>query len=107
MGKWSNYATYLGDSVYVEVEPTGMVKLTTNNGYPDDPRNVIYMEPGVVEAFDMWLTRLKAVYAQQREDEGPVNGPNPDDITDDDLDEPDPDVGHGSYKDKLENPEGY
>ena len=45
---------YLGDSVYVETE-TQMVKLTTNNGYPDDPRNVIYMEPSVLENLLRWL----------------------------------------------------
>ena len=40
---------YLGDSVYAEVED-GMVKLTTHNGYPDDPRNVIFIEPSVMDA---------------------------------------------------------
>lgn len=41
----SEYKAYLGDSVYADVED-GMVKLTTENGYPDDPRNVIF--PGAV-----------------------------------------------------------
>ena len=41
---------YLGDSVYVETEPDGL-KLTTNNGYPDDPRNVIYLEWEVLDRF--------------------------------------------------------
>jgi hypothetical protein len=45
---------YLGDSVYVDLEK-GMVKLTTNNGYHDDPRNVIFMEPEVLGAFLSWL----------------------------------------------------
>ena len=40
---------YLGDSVYVDVE-NGMLKLTTENGYPDDPRNVIWLERSVVSA---------------------------------------------------------
>jgi hypothetical protein len=34
---------YLGDSVYAEVVD-GMVKLTTENGYSDDPRNTILLE---------------------------------------------------------------
>lgn len=46
----NNQKIYLGDSVYVEQE-NGMIKLTTNNGYPDDPRNVIYLESEVVESF--------------------------------------------------------
>lgn len=47
---------YLGDSVYVEIED-GMFKLTTNNGYPDDPRNVIFMEPEVYIAFKRYAAR--------------------------------------------------
>ena len=37
---------YLGDSVYAEFDGYHVV-LTTNNGYPDDPRNVIALEPAV------------------------------------------------------------
>ena len=37
---------YIGDSVYVEYDGW-MLTLTTNNGYPDDPRNVIHLEPSV------------------------------------------------------------
>ena len=44
-----NTKTYLGDSVYVDIEDD-MVILTTDNGYPDDPRNVIYLEPAVLAA---------------------------------------------------------
>ena len=51
---------YLGDSVYVEVE-NGMALLTTNNGHPDDPRNKIYMEQEVVEAFITWYKTLTGV----------------------------------------------
>ncbi len=45
---------YLGDSVYVETEGN-LVKLTTNNGFPDDPRNVIFMEMEVVALFLEWI----------------------------------------------------
>ncbi len=34
---------YLGDSVYAAVE-NGMIKLTTENGKPDDPSNTIFLE---------------------------------------------------------------
>ncbi len=47
---------YLGDSVYIEHGSFhGEIVLTTNNGYPDDPRNKIAMEPAVLHAFIEWL----------------------------------------------------
>lgn len=52
----SDYKMYLGDSVYAEFED-GMVKLTTNNGYPDDPRNVIYLETAVWCSLMVWHER--------------------------------------------------
>jgi hypothetical protein len=63
--------TYLGDSVYVEIED-GMIKLTTNNGYPDDPRNVIFMEPAVLNGFIQWLQHLKI--ADEPRKEAPTSG---------------------------------
>lgn len=54
--------TYLGDSVYAETE-NGMLKLTTHNGYPDDPRNVIYLDPVVVVALMDYLEYLKKLPA--------------------------------------------
>jgi hypothetical protein len=39
---------YIGDSVYAEFDGYH-VKLTTENGYPDDPRNTIYLEPAVLK----------------------------------------------------------
>lgn len=42
----SKTKVYLGDSVYADVSG-GMIKLTTENGYPDDPRNLIYLEANV------------------------------------------------------------
>lgn len=47
--------TYIGDSVYVEIAPTGLLKLTTDNGYPDDPRNVILLEPEVYDLLVVWV----------------------------------------------------
>jgi hypothetical protein len=49
--------TYLGDSVYVEFDGNGLW-LTTNNGYPDDPRNKIYLEPEVYFGLESYVKRL-------------------------------------------------
>jgi hypothetical protein len=46
---------YLGDSVYVEMEQ-GLIKLYTWNGYWDDPRNRIYLEPEVAIELVRYLT---------------------------------------------------
>ena len=49
---------YLGDSVYAEMDPYGALVLTTWNGYPDDPRNKIVLEPEVIEALQLYLSTL-------------------------------------------------
>jgi hypothetical protein len=49
---------YLGDSVYCELNEHGQIVLTTWNGYPDDPRNVIYLEPEVIEALQLYLRKV-------------------------------------------------
>lgn len=48
---------YLGDSVYAAVE-NGMIKLMTWNGYPDDPRNVIYLDSSVYQALVLYVERI-------------------------------------------------
>lgn len=40
---------YLGDSVYAEID-AGMIKLTTENGLPTDPSNIIYIDLHVFDA---------------------------------------------------------
>jgi hypothetical protein len=45
--------TYLGDSVYAEME-NGMIKLTTENGEPGDPGNTIYLEWEVYGSLKRW-----------------------------------------------------
>ena len=41
--------TYLGDSVYVEVDKDdGSLILTTENGKPNDPSNTIFLEPQIM-----------------------------------------------------------
>jgi hypothetical protein len=61
------YNSYLGDSVYVELE-AGMVKLMTHNGYKNDPRNVIYLEQRTLADFLSWLDRLKIINDEQEQD---------------------------------------
>ena len=58
------YKSYLGDSVYAELED-GMIKLTTNNGYPDDPRNVIYLDIDVYESLTNYVEQIKAECKQK------------------------------------------
>jgi hypothetical protein len=50
--------TYLGDSVYCASDGFGLW-LTTENGYPDDPRNKIYLEPEVYHALIEFVARLR------------------------------------------------
>lgn len=46
--------TYIGDSVYAELDGERII-LTTHNGYPDDPRNKIVLEPQVWTELHIWL----------------------------------------------------
>ena len=50
--------TYLGDSVYADIE-NGMLKLTTENGKPDNPSNTIYFEPEVYASLLQFVENLK------------------------------------------------
>ncbi len=49
---------YLGDSVYAQFDGYHII-LTTENGYPDDPRNRIGLEPAVMRALKDYEQRLK------------------------------------------------
>jgi hypothetical protein len=55
-----NNTQYLGDSIYVDFDGVALV-LRTENGYPDDPRNRIVLEPEVYEALAKYVERLKGV----------------------------------------------
>ena len=46
---------YLGDSVYVGIDHD--IVLTTNNGYPDDPRNIIYLDSTVLLGLIKYVIR--------------------------------------------------
>lgn len=48
---------YLGDSVYADFTD-GMIKLTTENGLPNDPSNAIYLEPQIVRALIGYAERV-------------------------------------------------
>ena len=47
---------YLGDSVYVEYIGHDLI-LTTENGYADDPRNLIFLEPSVYNSLLEFVNR--------------------------------------------------
>jgi len=48
--------TYLGDSVYAELE-NGMIKLTTDNGM--GPSNTIFLEYQTLTAFERFVQELR------------------------------------------------
>ena len=48
---------YLGDSVYAQFDGYHIV-LTTENGYPDDPRNRIVLEDQVMNALSNYAKRM-------------------------------------------------
>lgn len=49
--------TYLGDSVYADFDGYRIV-LTTENGYPDDPRNRIALEDHVMNALVRYAKQI-------------------------------------------------
>ena len=51
---------YLGDSVYMKQLDYG-IELTTRNGLPNDPSNLIYLEPRVLDALIGFLKREKVI----------------------------------------------
>lgn len=55
--KKMKFTEYLGDSVYVGYDGYH-IWLNTQNGYPDDPRNAIALEPAVYKALTEWHERL-------------------------------------------------
>ncbi len=54
---------YIGDSVYAEVQPAAFLGfelvLTTENGYPDDPRNKIVLGPQEWESLVAYVASLQ------------------------------------------------
>lgn len=53
--------SYLGDSVYVEVNEHGQLVLTTENGMPTDPSNEIFLEPETYKALQKYVETVKAL----------------------------------------------
>ena len=63
MPKHAQVKTYLGDSVYAIYDEDGTIVLTTENGMPADPSNVIYLEPAVYEALVAFAERIRLTAA--------------------------------------------
>jgi hypothetical protein len=57
---------YLGDSVYAEIRD-GRIVLTTNNGYPDDPRNRIILEPEIWNELKVFVERWELEHYETNE----------------------------------------
>ena len=58
--------TYLGDSVYAEINVYGQIVLTTENGEPDDPSNTIYLDPGVWASLVSFVGHAIATATERR-----------------------------------------
>lgn len=59
---------YIGDSVYAEFDGWHIV-LTTENGYPDDPRNKICLDPNVWDMLVMYVNRVRDSQPREAEEE--------------------------------------
>jgi len=57
---------YLGDSVYADFDGYHII-LTTENGYPDDPRNRIALEPSVLDKLNHYARRITAAREDSHE----------------------------------------
>ncbi len=55
---------YLGDSVYAAFDGYHIV-LTTENGYHDDPRNKIALEPSVLRALNNYNKQIYEFYGEK------------------------------------------
>ena len=58
--------TYLGDSVYAEINVYGQIVLTTENGEPDDPSNTIYLDSGVWASLVSFVGHAIATQAERQ-----------------------------------------
>lgn len=58
---------YLGDAVYAEIMNYGELILTTEDGI--SATNRIVLEPQVIKALDLYLLKIKEVYAARAEEE--------------------------------------
>lgn len=57
---------YLGDSVYAQYDGESLV-LTTENGYADDPRNKIVLEPDVLRALQILIGKSCPAHTSMRD----------------------------------------
>jgi hypothetical protein len=65
--KKMQFPEYLGDSVYAGFDGYH-VWLNTQNGYPDDPRNAIALEPPVLEALNRYVSKLREHFANKQKE---------------------------------------
>lgn len=56
--------TYLGDSVYAQIEHSGIVILTTNSHVRAHADNVIILEPEVLDRLTRWLAQRETLAPQ-------------------------------------------
>lgn len=63
----SPFKSYLGDSVYADFDGYYII-LTTENGLPNDPGNVIALEPAVLDALDRYRAKHKLERPPQQHD---------------------------------------
>jgi hypothetical protein len=68
---------YLGDSVYAVFDGWGFI-LTTENGYPTDPSNRIYLEPLVLNSLNKYA---EEVYHSIKEDKNAIRETQSEDQT--------------------------
>ena len=61
------FKTYIGDSVYADFDGYRLI-LTTENGYPDDPRNMIALEPAVFDCLLEYVKWLGERVAKKRQE---------------------------------------
>ena len=66
MNQRTSLKEYLGDSVYADFDGYHII-LTTENGYPDDPRNRIALEPEVIIKLLRYRASLAARVEQEEE----------------------------------------
>lgn len=72
MNEKDKFKEYLGDSVYAQFDGYHIV-LTTENGLPHDPSNIIALEPSVLESLNRYHKRLREYYANKNKSEEAIS----------------------------------
>lgn len=64
MNSENKFKDYIGESVYVQFDGYHII-LTTENGLPGDPSNLIALEPNVLDALNAYAKRLREHFNKQ------------------------------------------